>query len=93
MSMDIERIKCSCCQLVDREWFDATEIKPAVDENVIVTVSGTYNNITFEDAIQLAQWDDEEGWILEEFPGAVDISVTGWMFCPEPYRKRGKKND
>lgn len=49
------------------------------DATYLVQVSGTYNNITFEHAQQLAVYDHETGkWILDGYPDAV-VTVEAWM--------------
>lgn len=66
-------------------WIDASVELPAdSDELVLVIVSGKpAENITLENAVELAEYSAEEGWILESFPEATDLKVTWWMPIPD----------
>lgn len=73
-------------QKVTSEWIPVSERLPEdPDESVLITVNGTYKNITFEDAIMLAVYDKVEGWILEAYPDWLEPNVTAWIELPEPY--------
>lgn len=67
-------------------WISAEYEVPVDDSFVLVVVSGRYELINFEDAIELAEYDPDEGWILEAYPDAreSDLKVTHWMPLPEP---------
>lgn len=67
-------------------WIPVSERLPEYDELVLVTVKGKYNNITFENAIELAFYDKDEGWILGAEPDWLDPNVTAWMPLPKPYK-------
>lgn len=69
-------------------WIPGSNRLPEYDELVLVTVKGKYNNITFENAIELAFYDKDEGWILGAEPDWLDPNVTAWMPLPEPYKGR-----
>ena len=66
-------------------WIPTSERLPEYDELVLVTVKGKYNNITFENAIELAFYDKDEGWILGAEPDWLKPNVTAWVELPEPY--------
>lgn len=75
-------------QKVTSEWIPVSERLPEDhDESVLITVNGTYKNITFEDAIMLAVYDKVEGWILEAYPDWLEPNVTAWIELPEPYKE------
>lgn len=70
-----------------RAWIPVGERLPEnPDELVLVQVSGRpEKNIELIDACQLAQYDPEEGWILEMYPYWEDAHPVAWMTLPEPF--------
>ena len=69
------------------EWIpvsDRTPVDPG--ESVLITVNGTYKNITFEDAIMMAVYDKDEGWIIDGYEYWRTAQVTAWQPLPEPYK-------
>ena len=70
-----------------REWIPVDERLPEnPDEIVLVQVSGRpAKNIELIDACQLAQYNPEEGWILEMYPYWEDAHPVAWMTLPEMY--------
>lgn len=65
------------------EWRDASVEHPAKDETVCnVIVNGTYENITFQDAVCQATWYEGEGWVLEAYPEFENLKVTHWLELP-----------
>ena len=78
---------------VTSEWIPGSNSLPEYyNELVLVTVKGKHNNITFENAIELAFYDKDEGWILGAEPDWLDPNVTAWMPLPKPY-KQVSRND
>lgn len=72
------------------EWIPVSERTPVdPDESVLITVNGTYKNITFEDAIMMAVYDKDEGWIIDGYEYWLTAQVTAWQPLPEPYREEG----
>ena len=67
-------------------WIPVEERLPEKDDFVLVTVSGTYNHLTFSDALQLASYTEDDGWFIESYPEWDDPNVIAWMPLPEPYR-------
>lgn len=43
-------------------------------------------NVTLENGFCLAQYFDEEGWTLDEWPEWKNPDVVAWMPLPEPYK-------
>lgn len=68
------------------EWIPVKERLPEKDDFVLVTVSGTYNHLTFSDALQLASYTEDDGWFIESYPEWDDPNVIAWMPLPEPYQ-------
>lgn len=69
------------------QWIPVEEQLPEnPDETVLVQVSGRpKENIGFVDALQLAQYNPEEGWILEMYPEWEGAHPVAWMPLPEAY--------
>lgn len=66
------------------KWIDVNDAVPDKEELVIVVASGKpCKNITLVEALQLAFFDKEEGWILEEWPEAENIEIHYWSYIPE----------
>lgn len=68
------------------EWRDAeVELPPADDYAYhLVIVSGKpTRNITLDRAVELAEYDPDEGWILEMWPEWEGAGVAHWMPLPE----------
>lgn len=76
-----------CQELNKRKWIPVEEALPEnPDVMVLVHVSGwPAKNIELVDACELAQYDPEEGWILEMFPEWEDAHPIAWMPLPEPF--------
>lgn len=85
---EIYSLKASTILKVIRgEWIPVEEALPEnPDVMVLVQVSGwPVKNIELIDACELAQYDPEEGWILEMFPEWEDAHPIAWMPLPEPF--------
>ena len=67
-------------------WIPVEERLPEKDDFLLVTVSGTYNHLTFSDALQLASYTEDDGWFIESYPEWDDPNVIAWMPLPEPYQ-------
>ena len=73
------------------EWIPVSEGTPEdPDESVLITVNGTYKNITYEDAVMLAVYDKDEGWIIDGYQYWLTAQVTAWQPLPEPYKGESK---
>lgn len=78
-------------RLIERQtivtWTDPADRLPADDEFVVVTVSGKFGNVTYDHAMVIANYMEEEGWffldsLLERFNEIV--TVHAWADL-EPY--------
>ena len=69
------------------DWTPVSERQPEdPDESVLITVNGTYKNIAFKDAVMLATYDKDEGWIIDGYQYWLTAQVTAWQPLPEPYK-------
>lgn len=68
-------------------WIPVSERLPEDGYGVLVTVNGKHNNITFVDALEIAEYDGDFGWIVEGYPQWTDPNVTAWQPLPEPYEE------
>lgn len=67
------------------KWISVKDRLPEDDDLVLVIASGKpHENITLDNAIELATFSMDEGWILEMLPEWEDPKVTYWMPLPEP---------
>lgn len=72
------------CTAEDGGWIKPEERMPEEDECVLVIVSGVFGNITFKNAVELAEHTAKEGWILESFPEYENPIIKWWRAIPEP---------
>lgn len=72
-------------------WVPVTERLPDNGYGVLVTVNGKHNNITFENALEIAEYDNTEGWIIEGYLDWIDPDVTAWQPLPEPYKESAEE--
>ena len=68
-------------------WIPVTERLPDNGYGVLVTVNGKHNDIIFIDALEIAEYDGDFGWIVEGYPQWTDPDVTAWQPLPEPYKE------
>lgn len=75
----------SMVELVEPEnkWIPVTEGLPEHTENVLVLCTDKFANVRLEQAYLLAQYNPEDGWILEMWPEKESPNVTHWMPLPE----------
>ena len=71
-------------------WIPVTEKLPENGCGVLVTVNGKHNNIIFVNALEIAEYRNTEGWIIEGYLDWLDPNVIAWQPLPEPYK--GGKN-
>ena len=75
----------------ERNWIPVTERLPEEGYGVLATVNGKHNNTTFIDALEIAEYDSDEGWIIEGYLDWINPDVTAWMPLPEPYKESEEK--
>lgn len=68
-------------------WIPVSERLPEEGYGVLVTVNGKHNNITFIDALQIAEYDSTDGWIIEGYLDWANPDVTAWQPLPEPFKE------
>ena len=66
---------------MDNKWISVKDKLPKDGEPVIVIVSGKVGNITLVDAMELADFSLDEGWILEMWPEWEDPKVIYGCRC------------
>lgn len=68
------------------EWISVKDRLPGIENEYVLTlVSGKpTENITLENAYELAEFDIDDGWILEMWPEFKNPNVTHWMPLPQP---------
>ena len=75
----------------DTKWISVKERLPEVGEGYAVVVSGKpCRNVTLDNAIEMAAYDQDEGWILEMWPEWTNANITHWMPLPEPPKEEGE---
>ena len=52
---------------------------------MLVTVSGHFGGMIFQDALELAVYDPVVGWIVDGYPEWEEPEVKAWMYLPEAY--------
>lgn len=69
----------------DYKWIGVEDRLPEdPDTNVLVIASGKpRENISLENAYELASYSQDDGWVLEMYPEFEDVKVTHWMPLPE----------
>ena len=74
------------------EWISVKERLPDEGEGyVAAVVSGKpRRNVTLDNAIELAEYDRNEGWILEMWPEWTNANITHWQPLPEPPKEEGE---
>ena len=74
-------------------WIPVTEKLPENGCGVLVTVNGKHDNIIFVNALEIAEYRNTEGWIIEGYLDWLDPDVTAWMPLPEPYKVEEREKD
>lgn len=74
-------------------WAQWIPVEERLPENhyklVLVQVSGSPNeNISLSDAFELATYNPDDGWILENYPEWEDANPVAWRPLPEPYKMK-----
>ena len=72
----------------ERKWIPVTEKLPENGCGVLVTVNGKHDNIIFVNALEIAEYRNTEGWIIEGYLDWLAPDVTAWQPLPEPYEER-----
>ena len=68
------------------DWIRCPDALPEdPSELVLVIVNGWANDyIPLVNAQMLAVYSPDEGWMLEEYPDAEDITISCWTHIPQP---------
>lgn len=73
------------------DWIPVSERLPENGYGVLATVNGKHNNTTFIDALEIAEYDSTDGWIIEGYLDWINPDVTAWQPLPEPYKESEEK--
>lgn len=78
------------CESDNDGWIPVEERLPEdCEEIVLVQVSGKpADNILFDNAFELALYEKEEGWMLDNYPEWKNPDVIAWCSLPELYRPK-----
>ena len=68
-------------------WTPVAERLPEKGCGVLVTVNGKHDNIIFVNALEIAEYRNTEGWIIEGYLDWLDPNVIAWQPLPEPYKE------
>lgn len=72
-------------EMDNRGWTRAEDKLPEDNEEVLVIASGNVNGKQLlVNAYMLATYYKDEGFILEEYPEAENLTVNWWIPLPEP---------
>ena len=71
----------------EQKWIPVTEKLPENGCGVLVTVNGKHSNITFVNALEIAEYRNTEGWIIEGYLDWLDPNVIAWQPLPEAYKE------
>lgn len=63
-------------------WRRPEDELPPEDENVLVIVNGKWSNYEFCDAVVVAAFYGDEGWVLEQCPEWETPDIAWWMPLP-----------
>ena len=81
-------VAIAALQEPERKWIPVTEKLPENGCGVLVTVNGKHDNIIFVNALEIAEYRNTEGWIIEGYLDWLAPDVTAWQPLPEPYEER-----
>ena len=70
----------------ERKWIPVSERLPENGCGVLITVNGKHNNIIFVNALEIAEYRNTEGWIIEGYLDWLDPNVTAWQPLPECWK-------
>lgn len=65
------------------KWINAKERLPENEECVLAVASGRFGNITFMDAVVIAEYALSFGWIVDGYEKWEDPIITYWMPLPK----------
>ena len=85
LQQEIERLRGQ----IERQWISVEERIPETTYDVMVLVSGTFGNVTFENTQMIGSILDDGEWFVNEYPEWDNPGVTHWMPLPEPPSTEG----
>ena len=67
------------------EWVRVKDAMPPEHEPVLCIVSGSPKlNIILDETYQLGSWNNDDGWIIDEYLEWTDADVLWWRMLPAP---------
>ena len=80
------RIAIEALQEKERKWIPVTERLPENGCGVLVTVNGKHDNITFVNALEIAEYRNTEGWIIEGYLDWLNPNIIAWQPLPKCWK-------
>lgn len=70
-------------KLTEMEWIRTENELPSDERMVLCIASGEVGNLTLKHAVEIGFYAKEDGWVLETWPEAEEITVEWWMELPQ----------
>ena len=58
------------------------EVPPNMDAVLVWVPEGKWKNLNFKDCVLFGSY-DTDGWMLEDYPEAEEMTITHWMELPD----------
>lgn len=68
------------------EWIPCDKHLPEGENEVLITVNGKFNNITFDNAVEKGFYCEDDGWIIDGYLDWITPDVTAWMTLPPAFK-------
>lgn len=82
----IEALEKQAIKQATSEWIPASERLPEGENEVLITVNGKFNNITFDNAVEKGFYCEDDGWIIDGYLDWITPEVTAWQPLPPAFK-------